>query len=68
MDIVKQIESLGYIVELHKGTAIFEPFTSKIDGEIYNVKIAWSTRDEHFKFLEECLNTLKKSSNEEKPN
>lgn len=61
--LIKEIENLGYIVSVEHGIDIFEPFTSKVTGENYNHKIAFSSSNKDNKwttdFLERTLKSLK---------
>ena len=44
----------GYVIILTKGTSIKEPFTSKIDGELINMEVAFSTKSNDLDFIKKC--------------
>jgi len=59
-NLIKQIEKIGYGVEVDKfgGIEIFEPFTSIITGELFIKRVANSygrSDDEEKEFLEKFL-------------
>jgi len=57
-EIIKKIESKGYVVEVKNNIDVNEPFTSDVTGEKFYKNIAFSTSKDDVKFLTEVLSNL----------